>query len=114
MKQRKIALNRDYLGFNYYIINLLKINEYRFILIYPNTSNIRLFLVVFDINEPPNIALLIRYYFIQLNIYESQIYFYLECRNYNGFISLIYTIRGETEYSPILLFFFYFKLYKLN
>ena len=88
---------------NYYISSLLRINEHRFILISPSFRDYELFLVVFDIND---IAVFIRYYKIPLIFYNFEIYNYLECKNYNGFISLIYTINMGTQERRFILQYF--------
>ena len=96
--------NKKFLFFEY-LNNLIKINGHRFALIYGNKNDYDLFLVIFDINEPPDITLFIRYYQIPLKIYNSQLYNYFECKNYNGFISLFYTTSMLTNNSSILSFF---------
>ena len=104
LELEKIKLNNnssneiDFYAY-YYMINMLKINEHRFILTAPSQSNNELFLAIFDINhELPDISLFIRYYKIPMKIYFLKLHHFLECQNYNGFIAIIYT----TYLSPVL------------
>ena len=75
-------------GINYNINDLIKINNQRFILTSSSKTYYELYIVVFDINESPNIAVFIRYYKIPLKLYHSKL-FLASFKNYNGFLSLI-------------------------
>ena len=75
----------------YYAINMLKINEHRFAIISPSKTYYELFLIIFDIHKNSDISLFIRYYKIPIKIYYNKLYHFIESKNYNGFITLIYT-----------------------
>ena len=104
----KITINRNNImnvKTYFYINYIFKINDHRFILTSRSIQNFEIYLIVFDIKETSDISLFIRYYKIPLKIYNSAIYNFLDCKNYNGFISLIYTTKVQTSPISILQFF---------
>ena len=106
---QKIKLNNNSnneidLGADYYLNNLLKINDNKFIIVSTSKSYYELFLIIFDIHEDSDISLFIRYYKIPLKIYSFRLYNFLECQNYNGFITIIYATYITPKKRTVLQF----------
>ena len=60
-------------------------------------DNYQLYIFIFDLYNFHETNLFIRYYCIQLKLYNLQMYRYLRTISYNGFLSLIYTITTSSE-----------------
>ena len=81
----------------YYLSDLKRINPNKFVLIssdkYDSEIAYNLYIIIFDIYNFHETNLFIRYYYIQLILYNYKIYRYLLSIPYNGFIGLIYSIK---------------------
>ena len=85
----------------YYLSDLKKINTHKFALIstydYESEEAFDLYIILFDIYNFHDTNLLIRYYYIQMNLYNLKLFRFLLSTNYNGFLGLIYTIKGNVN-----------------
>ena len=81
----------------YYLSDLKKINANKFALIssydYESEQAFDLYIILFDIYNFHDTNLFIRYYYIQMKLYNFRLYRFLLSINYNGFLGLIYTIK---------------------
>ena len=81
----------------YYISDLKKINNNKFSLIsaydYNEEEAFDLYIILFDIYNFHDTNLSIRYYYIQMKLYNYRIYRFILSIKYNGFLGLIYSVR---------------------
>ena len=77
---------------NFNKVNLIKINDNKFSLIIPHSSDMDLFIILFDLFDPSN--LLIRYYNIPLNMYNIRILGSVVGFNFKGFLGIAIPSQG--------------------
>ena len=90
----------------YYLNHLKKINDNKFSLISSSKNNSQLYIFIFEIYNFHDTNLFIRYYCIQLKLYNFNIYRYLKSISFNGFLGLIYTINigRDSRYQKFSIF----------
>ena len=90
----------------YYLNHLKKINDNKFSLISSSQDLFQLYVFIFDLYNFHDTNLFIRYYCIQLKLYDYNIYRYLRSITFNGFLGLIYTINigSDSRYQYFSLF----------
>ena len=103
----KISINIDgeYSFYCYYYLSkLIRLDDSRFCLITTSENFYEFYIIVFDFYNS-DLNLFIRYYHINLKLYENlRQYYYLWAVNYNGFLGLIYTSKKLYYYESIQYF----------
>ena len=90
----------------YYLNHLKKINDNKFSLISSSRDFFQIYIFIFNLYNFHDTNLFIRYYCIQLKLYNYNIYRYLKSITFNGFLGLIYTINigSDSRYQKFSLF----------
>ena len=87
----------------YHLSDIKRINNNKFSLIsaydYGYQEAYDLYIILFDIYNFHDTNLFIRYYYIQIKLYNYKIYKYLLSIQYNGFLGLIFTSMKLEDYS---------------
>ena len=106
LRYDKIEIKLEGKTFNtyYYINHLKKINDNKFSLISTSEDNFQLYVFIFELYNFHETNLFIRYYCIQLKLYNLKMYRYLKTIKYNDFLGLLYSIGYTDEVDIVTKF----------
>ena len=87
LNSQKINIHKNY----YYINDIIKINNTKFAIIISDRNTKTVFIIICELYK--NVNLFIKYYYIDIILYNFSIYNFLKSIVYNKFLGLTYTIQ---------------------